>query len=216
MRLPPSSRRRASGAAALLALLTCLGPGLEPAGAAPPSVGAGAPTEVTYTTARAHGTIDGGGLESFYRFEYIADVAFDRNLKEGKPSFAGAIADGLGRLEAGAAQTPVSPLLGQFGGIEAGVEYHLRLIGENSDGQAIAGAPSFITPKPLEPIPCFGDDCQILPSAPRDPTLTTTVAGLGNPKVHYERYGAKAGHHKPRGKKHHRRHGKSASGKGRG
>lgn len=34
---------------------------------------------------------------------------------------------------------------------------------------------------------CEGDACQALPPDPVDPTLTTRLAGLGNPKVHYRR-----------------------------
>ena len=39
------------------------------------------------------------------------------------------------------------------------------------------------------PIPCEGDACQVLPSPPVDPTLTTLLSGHGNPPVHYTRYG---------------------------
>jgi DNA-binding beta-propeller fold protein YncE len=57
-------------------------------------------------------------------------------------------------------------------------------------------------------IPCEGDDCQILPPQPRDPTLTTRVAGIGNPRVAYHRYAHKRhrkrrhGHRHKRGQKH--------------
>jgi hypothetical protein len=40
-------------------------------------------------------------------------------------------------------------------------------------------------PVPSPRIPCKGDGCQFLPSAPLDPAVTTQVAGLGNPPVHY-------------------------------
>lgn len=40
--------------------------------------------------------------------------------------------------------------------------------------------------EPTDPIPCKGDACQVLPSAPIDPTLTTLLAGPGNPPVKYE------------------------------
>ncbi|MEX0973522.1 MAG: hypothetical protein WDZ46_09745, partial [Solirubrobacterales bacterium] len=40
-------------------------------------------------------------------------------------------------------------------------------------------------PEPPPPIPCTGDSCQPLPSEPVDPTLTTLLAGLGNPRVRY-------------------------------
>ncbi|MEX2253397.1 MAG: hypothetical protein WD649_04540 [Thermoleophilaceae bacterium] len=42
-------------------------------------------------------------------------------------------------------------------------------------------------PEPPSPIPCTGDSCQSLPSEPVDPTLTTLLSGLGNPKVRFRR-----------------------------
>lgn len=41
-------------------------------------------------------------------------------------------------------------------------------------------------PEPNDPIPCKGDACQVLPSEPTDPTLTTLLTGPGNPPVKYE------------------------------
>lgn len=54
-------------------------------------------------------------------------------------------------------------------------------------------------PEASEPIACEGDACQVLPPEPADPTLTTLLAGPGNPAVKYTRYK----HHfkKPRHKK---------------
>jgi DNA-binding beta-propeller fold protein YncE len=37
-------------------------------------------------------------------------------------------------------------------------------------------------------IPCTGDSCRSLPTQPADPTLTTLLEGLGNPRAHYRRY----------------------------
>jgi hypothetical protein len=47
-------------------------------------------------------------------------------------------------------------------------------------------------PEPTEPIACNGDACQSLPSAPVDPTLTTLLPGLGNPRVRYSGGAAKS------------------------
>lgn len=186
-------------------------PGLAgTASAAPPAAFAEAATEVTAATVRAHGKVNPGSEEAFYRFELIDDTAYDRNQREGDDPFTGALADGFGRLAAGVGQTAVEPLLGEGGGLEGGVEYHLRLVAENADGETVSVAPSFTTPTAYEPIPCFGDSCQVLPPEPRDPPLGTTVAGLGNPKVHYSRYGPKAKkHHKK--KKHRAKKGKKRS-----
>jgi hypothetical protein len=197
--------RRLRKAASLTALACLAGLALATtASAVPPAVTAEAATEVTAATARAHGRVNPGTEEAFYRFEFITDTQYDRNQREGDDPFAGAVADGFGRLGAGAGEIQVSPLLGEAGGLEASTEYHLRLVAESEDGEAIAIAPNFTTPTAYEPIPCFGDTCQVLPPEPRDPALGTTVAGLGNPKVHYSRYGRKAKkHHKHR--KHHKK-----------
>ena len=50
-------------------------------------------------------------------------------------------------------------------------------------------------------ISCEGDNCQVLPSDPIDPTLTTLLQGIGNPKPHYVRYG-----HRAQKKKRHKHH----------
>ncbi len=42
--------------------------------------------------------------------------------------------------------------------------------------------------EPAAPIPCEGDACQILPSAPSEPGLATLAAGAGNPPVSYRKY----------------------------
>jgi hypothetical protein len=43
-------------------------------------------------------------------------------------------------------------------------------------------------PVPPRPIPCEGDACQLLPTAPLDPSLATLREGLGNPAVTYTKY----------------------------
>jgi hypothetical protein len=56
-------------------------------------------------------------------------------------------------------------------------------------------------PEPPIPIPCEGDACQSLPSEPRDPTLTTLLAGPGNPAVRYRRQKHR---HRTKGRHRHR------------
>ena len=53
-------------------------------------------------------------------------------------------------------------------------------------------------PVPGSPIPCEGDACQPLPSAPEDPTVASLIAAAGNPPVHFPKV------HKP--KKPHKKH----------
>ncbi len=48
---------------------------------------------------------------------------------------------------------------------------------------------------------CEGDACQVVPSDPGDPTLTTLLSGHGNPKPHYVRY-----NRAKKKKRHHKRH----------
>jgi hypothetical protein len=53
----------------------------------------------------------------------------------------------------------------------------------------VALGAGFVPPHSVasEPIPCEGDACQPLPSPPVDPVVTTSLEGVGNPPVHYER-----------------------------
>ncbi|HET7485752.1 MAG TPA: hypothetical protein VFJ64_10320, partial [Solirubrobacterales bacterium] len=55
---------------------------------------------------------------------------------------------------------------------------------------------------PPNTIPCNGDACQSLPSAPEDPTPGTLVPNSGNPALRIVKQRAKKHHHK---KRHHRR-----------
>jgi hypothetical protein len=64
-----------------------------------------------------------------------------------------------------------------------------------TDGSLVAADPGSVDlydarvgggfPEPVSPIPCNGDACQVLPPEPTDPTLTTVLAGPGNPAVRY-------------------------------
>jgi hypothetical protein len=54
---------------------------------------------------------------------------------------------------------------------------------------------------PPTPIPCAGDACQPLPSAPEDPTPGTLVSAPSNPKPHFPKP-----HHKKKKKHHKKRH----------
>jgi hypothetical protein len=56
------------------------------------------------------------------------------------------------------------------------------------------------------PIPCIGDACQFLPSAPEDPTPGTLVPNAGNPPLRVVKTQKKK-HHKKNKKRHHKRRG---------
>jgi hypothetical protein len=55
-------------------------------------------------------------------------------------------------------------------------------------------------PEPAEPLACQGDACQPLPSPPVDPTLTTLLAGPGNPPVRFPKTKCPKGKVKHKGK----------------
>ncbi len=55
-------------------------------------------------------------------------------------------------------------------------------------------------PIPTAPIPCEGDACQPLPSAPEDPTVASLIPAPGNPPLHFPNSHKPKKHHK---KKHH-------------
>lgn len=172
------------------------------ASAAPPSVSISATTGLTFTTAQISGKVNPQGKETTYGFEYITDALYDKNVTGGLSGFADAVQAGFGYLGASAVQT-ATPLV-SIEGLTSGARYHLRLVAENEDGLGVATAPEFVTvsgqPDPEKPIPCLGDSCQVLPPEPIDPALGTLVPGLGNPKVHYFRYGR----HRPHKHKKHR------------
>jgi hypothetical protein len=185
-------------ALALLALVPAT------ASAAPPTVSIAAASELTFTTAQTAGKVNPQGRETTYRFEYISGSRYDKNVADGLPGFADATQIGFGFLEALAGQTVLSSVT--LEGLTSGVSYHLRLLAESEDGVGIATAPDFVTvgdqPAPEDPIPCFGDSCQVLPPEPVDPALGTLAPGLGNPKVHYFRYGKHHSHkHRPHKKR---------------
>jgi hypothetical protein len=54
--------------------------------------------------------------------------------------------------------------------------------------------------EPTEPLACEGDACQPLPSPPVDPTLTTLLAGPGNPPVRFPKAKCPKGKVKHKGK----------------
>lgn len=168
------------------------------ASAAPPTVSITAASGLTFTTATTAGKVNPQGKESTYRFEYIGDALYDDNVNSGLPGFADAAQAGFGYLGASAGQTATPQVT--LEGLASGARYHLRLVAENEDGVGVATAPDFVTvagqPEQEEPIPCLGDSCQVLPPEPVDPALGTLVPGLGNPKVHYFRYGKHRSHKK--------------------
>jgi phosphodiesterase/alkaline phosphatase D-like protein len=189
--LGPTQRRRASTVLALgigtLALLV----GAPAAQAALPAVGAVAATEVGSESALLSGNLNPNGLATSFHFEYATLAAFSEvgfTTAAATPSTA--IGSGILLKEARAAISGLTP----------DTTYYYRLSATNASGTANGKASTFSTSHGIE-LACEGDDCQILPPPPVDPTLTTLLQGLGNPAVRYHRLNHRK---KPKPKKHHK------------
>ncbi len=114
-------------ACAALAATLCL-PAL--ASAAPPTIVSTSATDLQGTSALLRGSVDPGGLETDYRFEYVDEATFEADQPEG---FAHAVA------------TPASPLSGAgphpataaIADLTPDTAYRFRLRAHNSDGTVV-------------------------------------------------------------------------------
>jgi hypothetical protein len=138
-------------AAKLLALfalvaLASLVLGVASASAAAPTVTIDPVTDVGYTTAHVEGTVDPEGEETTYRFEYVTDAQFQENFANGLPAFEGAATGIEGTTEI------LGPVSGDLTGLAPGTAYLVRLVAENSEGEAEAAiAPTFTTKAVVAP-----------------------------------------------------------------
>jgi hypothetical protein len=173
-------RRLRRGALALCALWLAA-PAVAPA-AGPPSLGTTWVAEVAPESATANAFVDPNGLATAWRFEYLTDAAYAANLGAGREGFYGASVSPA----AGEAPPISSPQIVSWplGGLVQSTTYHLRTVAESGGGAVASLAPPlFSTTSTL--IPCVGDACQPLPSAPEDPTPGTQVPSLGNPPISF-------------------------------
>lgn len=116
---------------ALLALLAFA----VPAQAAPPTLGPASATNIQGVSALLIGSLDPGGLESTYSFEYVTEASFEAS------GFTTAIA------------TPPQPLTGAgsrparaaIGSLDPDTAYRFRLLASNEDGDAVGTPASFVT-----------------------------------------------------------------------
>jgi hypothetical protein len=155
--------------------------------AAGPTLGQIAGSEVGSESALLEGAVNPNGLATSYRFEYVDLATFSPS------GFASAVATPTADAGSGVLSLEVSaPLTG----LVPDTTYFFRLRATNSSGTVESNPTTFSTSHGPE-LECEGDDCQVLPPAPVDPTLTTLLVGLGNPKVHYHRLN----HFRPRKKK---------------
>jgi hypothetical protein len=152
------------------------------ASAAVPDLGAVAANEVGSESALLEGSVNPNGLPTTYGFEYTTLAAFSES------DFLGASASSVFAAGSGVVAKGVSVAIA---GLAPDTTYFYRLVATNSSGTASGKASSFDTSHGIE-LACEGDDCQSLPPAPVDPTLTTLLTGLGNPAIRYH----KLNHHK--------------------
>lgn len=125
-RLEPPRNAMMFGLLASLAASLVLLLAVAPAIAAAPVVTAPTAENVRYTTAHFAGEVDPEDHEASYRFEYVADAAFQAG------EWAEASGAGYGSLPEGSGPTPVEA---DVGGLQPGSTYHLRLVAENSEGE---------------------------------------------------------------------------------
>jgi hypothetical protein len=164
-----------------LCALFLAAPATAPA-AGPPSLGTVWVGEVAPESAGANAFVNPNGLATVWHFEYLTDAAYAANLAAGREGFQGAaVAPAAGEAPPISSSQIVSwPLTG----LAQSTTYHLRAVAESSEGGVASLAPPLFSTTSTA-IPCVGDACQPLPSAPEDPTPGTQVPTLGNPPVSF-------------------------------
>lgn len=179
----------ASVAVVFMVLVPC-------AQAAVPSVDSTAASEVGSESARLEGIISPNGLHTTYSFEYVALASYSES------GFATAIATPSTAIATESESEVVGAVIGD---LSPDTTYYFQLSATNLSGTTRALLSNFTTSHGSE-LSCEGDDCQILPPQPVDPTLTTLLSGLGNPAPHYYRLNHPKKRHKakPKPKKHHK------------
>lgn len=84
---------------------------------------------VKSTTVVLHALLDGGGLSTTYRFEYIAESAYLANELAGKEVFLGAA-----KVEGPAGKGSDSPVSGEATSLQLETTYRYRVVAKNEDG----------------------------------------------------------------------------------
>ena len=100
-----------------------------------PTVTTDPPSDITETTATLNGTIDPGGIQSSYRYEYGLDTNYGQNT---------ALVDAGSGNGANTAPQGIS-------GLDPNTTYHYRIIGSNSSGP-IVGEDVPLTTAPAAPV----------------------------------------------------------------
>ena len=110
-----------------------------------PSVVEESATNVASTSATLQGEIDPNGTATTYRFEYLADEAYEANLNEDKQGFAGAVVEPVSGASIGSAtevETVVSQHLQE---LLPNTPYRYRLTAINALGSDTGVAETFTT-----------------------------------------------------------------------
>lgn len=104
-----------------------------------PAVTIEAASQVGFTTAKAKGTVNPGGKETSYHFEFTTQAQFEAE------GWGGASWTAVESIATGTTAVPVEATLE---GLASGTQYHLRLVAENEDSAGTpseAEAPTFAT-----------------------------------------------------------------------
>jgi hypothetical protein len=126
----------------IVGALLVLPPGAAAAG--PPQVLSTWVSEVTAGSVTLHAQANPEGLASTYRFQYLAEAAYDANLAAGQEGFAGAISVPASGGSAGSGTTPQN-LLAHFSGLPPSAPFRYRVVLENGAGPAQGQALRFET-----------------------------------------------------------------------
>jgi hypothetical protein len=110
---------------AVMALLVAIVLGTTAASASAPALTVEA-TEVNLTNAFAKGTVNPGGKDTSYHFEYATQKQFEDGEWPGQAGF--------GSLEGAEADNSAHPVQVTLEGLAAETGYHLRLLANNEDG----------------------------------------------------------------------------------
>jgi len=149
--LPPQTRRAAPRRAAALATALAALAGVVPAvasAAGPPTFGTGWSNEVVATSARLHGEVNPQASATTYRFEYIAEDAYQANLAAGREGFAGASRSPTGAEAGAGAGSSLLPVTQTVANLTPSTRYRYRVVAHNGAGTA-AGAVNFFVAQAL-------------------------------------------------------------------
>jgi hypothetical protein len=151
--------RLALAAATAFALTAALVLGVALASATAPAVSVDNASEVSYTTAKAKGSVNPEDHETTYRFEYAGQAQFEAS------EWAEAGASAEESLPAGAGPTEVGA---ELNGLTPSTVYHLRLVASNEDGPSEAVAAStFETDAVAVPAVTIGSPTEVTASSAR-------------------------------------------------